>query len=135
MRRRFAFREMPPRTDLLEPDVAGIDLQALLAAMNDRIERLFDRDHVLGHTYLLGISSFEELVQRFRSQIIPLLQEYFFEDWHRIQEIFNDLDQPREIQIVQDIDPAVDRIARRDRRRRYRVNPVISPAAIEKIYR
>ncbi len=134
LRRRFAFREMAPRTDLLEPDVAGIDLQALLAAMNDRIERLFDRDHVLGHTYLLGITSFEELVQRFRNQIIPLLQEYFFEDWRRIQEVFNDLDQPRERQIVQDIDPAVDRVAGRDHRRRYRLNPEISPAAIEKIY-
>lgn len=134
LRRRFAFREMPPRIDLLAADVAGINVQALLAAMNDRIERLFDRDHVLGHTYLMGITSFEELVQRFQRQIIPLLQEYFFEDWRRIQEVFNDLEQPRERQIIQDIDPAGEGMAARDRRRRYRVNSDISPAAIQKIY-
>ncbi len=134
LRRRFAFREMPPRIDLLASDVEGIDLQALLSTMNNRIEGLFDRDHVLGHTYLMGITSFEELIQRFQSQIIPLLQEYFFEDWRRIQQVFNDLDQPRDHQIVQDIDPAGDAVVARDRRRRYRVNPAISPAAIQKIY-
>jgi 5-methylcytosine-specific restriction enzyme B len=134
LRRRFAFREMAPRINLLTSDVAGINVQALLAAMNDRIERLFDRDHVLGHTYLMGVASFEELVQRFRSQIIPLLQEYFFEDWRRIQEVFNDLEQPRERQIVQDLDPAGNGGGARDRRRQYRVNPDISPAAIQKIY-
>jgi 5-methylcytosine-specific restriction protein B len=134
LRRRFAFREMPPRIDLLATDVEGIDLRALLVAINDRIERLFDRDHVLGHTYFLGIDSFDELVERFRSQIIPLLQEYFFEDWRRIQEVFNDLEQPRESQIVQDADPAGDGMASRDHRRRYRVSSDISPAAIRKIY-
>jgi len=134
LRRRFDFREMAPRMDLLSPDMGGINVQALLVAMNDRIERLFDRDHVLGHTYLMGIASFEELVQRFKSQIIPLLQEYFFEDWRRIQEVFNDLEQPRERQIIQDIDAGGDGVIARDRRRRYRVNPDISPAAIQKIY-
>jgi 5-methylcytosine-specific restriction protein B len=132
LRRRFAFREMTPRAELLATDVAGIDVQALLKAMNERIERLFDRDHVLGHTYLLGVGSFDELVQRFQSQIIPLLQEYFFEDWRRIQEVFNDLDQPGELQIIQDLDTAG--TATRQNRWRHRVNPVISPAAIQKIY-
>lgn len=134
LRRRFSFREMPPRPEDLPPDAAGIDLGALLAAMNERIERIFDRDHILGHTYLMGITTFEELVQRFQDQIIPLLQEYFFEDWRRIQEVFNDLDQPREIQIVQDLDPAPAGAVSRQNRRRYRVNPDISPAAIQKIY-
>ena len=134
LRRRFSFQEMAPRADLLSPDVAGVDLQKLLLALNERIEQLFDRDHVLGHTYLLGIATFEDLVQRFRDQIIPLLQEYFFEDWRRLQEVFRDSNQPRERQIIQDLDPAGDATAGRDRRRRYGVNPSISPAAIQKIY-
>jgi len=134
LRRRFSFREMPPQAERLASDTAGIDLQALLTAMNERIERLFDRDHVLGHTYLMGITTFDELIQRFQDQIIPLLQEYFFEDWRRIQEVFNDVDQPRDVQIIQDLDPAASGSTSRQSRRRYRVNPDISPAAIQKIY-
>jgi 5-methylcytosine-specific restriction protein B len=134
LRRRFSFREMPPRPELLEQDIEGIDLQALLEAMNLRIESLFDRDHVLGHTYLMSVTSFEELVQRFRDQIIPLLQEYFFEDWRRIQQVFNDVEHPPEQQIIQSLDLADGGTFVRDRRQRFRVNPTISPAAIQKIY-
>jgi 5-methylcytosine-specific restriction protein B len=134
LRRRFAFREMTPRMELLEQDVEGINVQALLEAMNTRIESLFDRDHVLGHTYLMAITSFEELVQRFEGQIIPLLQEYFFDDWRRIQEVFNDLEQPPERQIIQNLDLIEDGAVVRNRRQRFRVNPIISPAAIQKIY-
>jgi 5-methylcytosine-specific restriction protein B len=134
LRRRFAFREMSPRKDLLEVDVEGINLQALLEAMNTRIEALFDRDHILGHTYLMGVATFADLVDRFRSQIIPLLQEYFFEDWRRIQQIFVDEGEPSERQIIQDLDRLEDGSSPRDRRQRFRVNPNIPPAAIQKIY-
>jgi 5-methylcytosine-specific restriction enzyme B len=133
LRRRFEFLEMTPRVDCLEKDVEGIDVQALLAAINRRIEGLFDRDHVLGHTYLMGVRSFDDLVRRFRGQIIPLLQEYFFEDWRRIQQVFNDVDQPAERQIIETLTPAPEGGAER-RGQRYRVNPTISPAAIQKIY-
>jgi 5-methylcytosine-specific restriction enzyme B len=132
LRRRFAFREMMPDVDLLPRDLEGIDVRALLGAMNERIERIFDRDHVLGHTFLLEIASFADLIQRFESAIIPLLQEYFFEDWRRIQEVFNDVDQPRDRQIVQEVESA--QVTVGGRRPRYRVNPVISPTAIQKIY-
>ena len=104
LRRRFEFRELGPVKELLERDLEGIDLQALLEAMNGRIESLFDRDHVLGHTYLMGVASFDDLVRRFRNQIIPLLQEYFFEDWRRIQQVFNDTDQPRDRQMIEDVE-------------------------------
>lgn len=134
LRRRFAFREMPPRPELLEEDVAGVNLRALLTAMNSRIEDLFDRDHVLGHTYLMGISSFEDLVQRFQDQIIPLLQEYFFEDWRKIQRVFNDVEEPIERQIVQDA-AVGDRSGILESGRRFGINPAISPAAIQKIYK
>jgi 5-methylcytosine-specific restriction protein B len=134
LRRRFAFREMMPHPNCLATDVEGIDLRALLVAMNDRIERLFDRDHVLGHTYLLGVASFQELAERFRGQIIPLLQEYFFENWRRIQEVFNDIDQSPDLQIIQDVDPLAHGMVGREHRRRYQVNPRISPSAVRKIY-
>ena len=134
LRRRFTFEEMNPRKELVETDIGGINLQALLEAMNVRIESLFDRDHVLGHTYFMEIASVADLVDRFRSQIIPLLQEYFFEDWRKIQKVFNDVDQPLDLQIIQDLDLTEEGAAISGRRQRFRVNPLITPALFQKIY-
>jgi 5-methylcytosine-specific restriction protein B len=134
LRRRFAFREMAPRVDVLEQDLSGIDLRLLLDAMNRRIERIYDRDHVLGHTYLLGVRTVDDLIRRFEMQIIPLLQEYFFEDWRRIQQVFNDSDKSAELQIIQDLDRPGSEPGASSTGRRYQVNPKITPAAIQKIY-
>jgi 5-methylcytosine-specific restriction endonuclease McrBC GTP-binding regulatory subunit McrB len=134
LRRRFQFREMLPRVDLLERDVGGIDLQALLLAMNARIEALFDRDHVLGHAYLMGVRTFEDVAERFQRQIVPLLQEYFFDDWGRIQQVFRDAGEPHDRQIIQDSESHVGEFATIEVRKQYRINSLIRPAAIQKIY-
>lgn len=94
LRRRFEFVEMPPRPDLLAGiHVESIDIEALLTAMNQRIEVLLDRDHQLGHAYFLPLRAeptLARLATIFRNQIVPLLQEYFFEDWQRIAWVLND---------------------------------------------
>jgi 5-methylcytosine-specific restriction protein B len=94
LRRRFVFREMPPRPDLLKGvTVEGIDIGQLLSVLNQRIEVLLDRDHCLGHAYFLPLKqdpTFDRLAGLFRDQILPLLQEYFFEDWERIRWVLND---------------------------------------------
>jgi 5-methylcytosine-specific restriction enzyme B len=89
LRRRFSFREILPDTTLLGI-VEGIDLAALLRSMNERIECLIDRDHTIGHAYLLDIENFEGLCQAFRDTILPLLQEYFYNDWQKIQLVLAD---------------------------------------------
>lgn len=98
LRRRFTFREMPPRPELLdEVEVAGLNIGQLLRVMNQRIEVLLDRDHCLGHAYFMPLKDDSSLVRLqliFRNQILPLLQEYFFEDWERIQWVFNDHRKP-----------------------------------------
>ncbi|MBA3486838.1 MAG: AAA family ATPase, partial [Lysobacter sp.] len=94
LRRRFEFVEMPARPGLLAGVVVdGIDIEAMLTVMNQRIEVLLDRDHHLGHAYFMPLKSdrtLARLAQIFRSQILPLLQEYFFEDWERIRWVLND---------------------------------------------
>lgn len=94
LRRRFSFVEMPPNPGLLsEVSVEGVDIKLMLERINERIEVLLDRDHQLGHAYFLplkGDSSIEKLSFIFRNQIVPLLQEYFFEDWQRIRWVLND---------------------------------------------
>jgi 5-methylcytosine-specific restriction protein B len=94
LRRRFTFREMPPKPELLKDiTVDELNVAQLLIVMNQRIEMLLDRDHCLGHAYFMPLVSdrtLERLGQIFREQVLPLLQEYFFEDWQRIQWVLND---------------------------------------------
>jgi len=96
LRRRFIFREMPPKAQLLkEVNIEGVNIGDLLERMNNRIEVLLDRDHCLGHAYFMhlkedGNDTMENLSLIFKHQVIPLLQEYFFEDWERICWVLND---------------------------------------------
>jgi 5-methylcytosine-specific restriction protein B len=94
LRRRFTFVEVPPNPELLdEIEVEGVAIDELLDVMNQRIATLLDRDHCLGHAYFMGLTSespLEDLGAIFSKQILPLLQEYFFEDWQRIQWVLND---------------------------------------------
>ena len=94
LRRRFEFREMPPRPGELKGiNVEGIEVDRLLDTMNQRIEALLDRDHRLGHAYFMPLReqrTLARLEQIFRNQVLPLLQEYFFDDWQRIQWVLND---------------------------------------------
>jgi 5-methylcytosine-specific restriction protein B len=87
LRRRFDFQEMEPEYDQLDTLIEDIDLAALLQRINDRLEYLIDRDHRIGHAYLLKIRTIEELNQAFENQIIPLIQEYFFDDLSRVADV------------------------------------------------
>ena len=85
LRRRFEFEEMPPDYRALERHVDGVELGRLLRAINERLEFLADRDRLIGHAYFTRVGSLEDLRTTFRAQVIPLLQEYFFDDWSRIE--------------------------------------------------
>ena len=91
LRRRFNFIEMPPKYDLLREEVENdkIELQELLKAINTRIEFLLDKDHLIGHSYFINIKTFEELKEVFRNSIMPLLQEYFYDDFEKIRVVLN----------------------------------------------
>ena len=96
LRRRFSFTEMPPRPELLEGSrLHGTEfsLADLLDCLNRRITALLDGDHCLGHAWFMGLGrvvTAEALTTVFRNHILPLLEEYFFEDWEKIQWVLND---------------------------------------------
>ncbi|MFO7760894.1 MAG: AAA family ATPase, partial [Desulfobia sp.] len=112
LRRRFVFQELMPdpgvisgsRGDGYIEDGEGgvINLRALLEAMNRRIRFLLNRDMTLGHAYFMNVRNFEGLKDVLLNQVIPLLQEYFYEDWHRIQLVFGDVE-PGQDQLEQRI--------------------------------
>jgi 5-methylcytosine-specific restriction endonuclease McrBC GTP-binding regulatory subunit McrB len=86
LRRRFSFVEMLPNPQLLkDKQIAGINLQVLLETINERIEVLVDRDHTIGHAFFINDSTIEELRNTFANKIIPLLQEYFYGDYSKME--------------------------------------------------
>ncbi|WBU43000.1 MULTISPECIES: AAA family ATPase [Marinobacter] len=114
LRRRFRFEELMPNAKVIsgsrgdgyiEDGEGGlIDLRRLLETINRRIRFLLNRDLTLGHAYLHGVKDFKTLRDILLNQLIPLLQEYFYNDWHRIQLVFRDVEQdnrPVEPQIIE----------------------------------
>jgi 5-methylcytosine-specific restriction protein B len=95
LRRRFEFKEMMPDYDdnLLKTITVNnkeINLKEMLIKMNERIEFLYDRDHQIGHAYFLEITDYDGLCKVFANKIIPLLQEYFYDDWEKIRLVLAD---------------------------------------------
>ena len=105
LRRRFEFVEMMPQPELLgtikikykdkdiDPKEIEIDFTTMLKTINERIEYLYDRDHTIGHAYFLplkGGADISELASIFKNKILPLLQEYFYDDWEKIRLVLGD---------------------------------------------
>ena len=80
LRRRFEFEEIAPKPKLLPKDVEGVDLRAVLKTINRRLEYLIDRDHLIGHAWLMNAGTKAEVDQIMRRKIIPLIAEYFYDD-------------------------------------------------------
>ncbi|MEL5972790.1 AAA family ATPase [Vibrio cholerae] len=111
LRRRFDFVEMMPNPSLLHGAVVeGINLETLLKTLNERIEILYDREHTLGHAFFMPVKALldenkeeeaiAKLVSVFQNKVIPLLQEYFFEDWHKIRLVLGDNQRGERLQFI-----------------------------------
>lgn len=111
LRRRFDFIEMMPDLSLLSGDkVHGIELEPLLEKINSRIEALYDREHTLGHAFFMPVKkalatndedgAFKLFKAVFQKKIIPLLQEYFFDDWNKIRLVLADNQKEDGLQFV-----------------------------------
>jgi 5-methylcytosine-specific restriction protein B len=114
LRRRFDFVEMMPNYPVLCNEQGEsycvsvgdnkIDLVRLLRTMNKRISALYDREHQLGHAFLMPVvkeieagnddKALYELKSCFQNKVIPLLAEYFFEDWQKICLVLGDNQKP-----------------------------------------
>lgn len=102
LRRRFSFVEMMPDSSVLDGvEVEGIFISGLLTTLNHRIEVLFDREHTLGHAFFTPLRqspSIQTLGEIFRDKVIPLLQEYFYDDYEKICLVLGDRKRPEQQQ-------------------------------------
>lgn len=119
LRRRFDFEPLFPDTraegrlaNLVVTDEGDkIDVRRMLECINKRIEVLYDRDHCIGHAYFMELKDvgdgeirFNKLADIFRKRIVPLLEEYFFEDWHKIRLVLGDNQKPEAHQFITESD-------------------------------
>ena len=90
LRRRFAFFELMPDAELLEGTVInGLQLDALLETLNEKIAKSEGQEKQIGHALFMSdgepISEPEELADRFRQDVLPLLQEYCYDDYSALE--------------------------------------------------
>lgn len=94
LRRRFRFKEMMPDPAVLKDIIVeGISISDMLLRMNKRISVLYDREHTIGHAYFISLKdnpTIEQLAEIFENAIVPLLQEYFYEDYEKIRLVLGD---------------------------------------------
>lgn len=91
---------------IVKTEQGKIDVRQMLARINERIEVLYDRDHTIGHAYFINLKNiddderFSQLADIFRKKIVPLLEEYFFEDWAKISLVLGDNQKPEDTSFI-----------------------------------
>ena len=84
LRRRFEFKPILPNANALKNTDDGIELSKLLTTLNDRLAILKDKDHLIGHAWFWNVKNIKDLQNVFANKIIPLLQEYFYNDYEKL---------------------------------------------------
>lgn len=107
LRRRFEFEPMTSDVNALETilrekginpkNISGVDLIEFLNVVNKRIQVLLDENFVIGHAYFTSVTDFDDLKDILIKKVIPLLEEYFFDDLEKVQLVFADLDEDGEL--------------------------------------
>ncbi len=112
LRRRFEFEAMQPNIKVLADTVInGINLPRLLQTLNERIQVLYDSEHTLGHAFFIPVVqakedeelAFARLKRIMRNKVLPLLEEYFYNDWQKIRMVLGDNQKSDNLQFIREV--------------------------------
>ena len=92
LRRRFRFIELGPDYTAPFKNVKAVNV---LKRINARIRSIFNKDYQVGHSYLLNASLDKDIIEAIIFQIIPLLEEYFYNDINKVRFILNERESTR----------------------------------------
>ena len=87
LRRRFEFIEISPDSNRVEVDVGGLKLREVFDTINARLEWFLDRDHLIGHAWFHDVKSRKDVDHKMCRKIIPLIAEYFHDDWNKVYSV------------------------------------------------
>lgn len=98
LRRRFGFVAMMPDASLLDgvnivDKSVSVNIGQMLRVINERITFLYDREHTIGHAFFMKLvqgGTVSDLAEIFKKSVVPLLQEYFYEDYEKIRLVLGD---------------------------------------------
>jgi len=101
LRRRFEFKHTPPQPEMLSKDLDGINLQNLLSKLNATLKDKVGQDHQVGHAWfpLAGKkdATAQDVVDAFKNKILPLLEEWFYDDEKGKQELLGQFTEDKEV--------------------------------------
>lgn len=90
LRRRFSFEFVGPDPELVPEEIDGVKLRVLFETINNRISYLLDDDHQIGHSYFMQVKTLSDVRDVFENKLIPLLKEYFYNDYGKIRLVLGD---------------------------------------------
>lgn len=90
LRRRFKFIELGPNYTVFDDSVVQKDAKAILENLNAKIRCLLNKDSQIGHSYFMHAKSYDDIYDALKNKVIPLLEEYFYNDVDKIRFVLSD---------------------------------------------
>ena len=93
LKRRFAFIEILPDPELLDVPVenTNLTLADIMNGLNAKLREFVGRDKQIGHAYFMRngapVVTIDELKHIYRYEIIPLIQEYCYDNYQQLADI------------------------------------------------